>query len=100
MQFGESELTYIRHARQNDQEIPAPILNAPELELGLQIYLQAFFDLQADRISGLSMGNIPSSAVRCYARDMDFDADQSDLLVRYVQKMDAAYIKFRTPSDG
>lgn len=100
VEYGELEKTLIRHARQNRQSLPAPILNAPELNLGLQVYLQAFFDLQADRQSAFSIGRIPSKAIRDYGKDMQFDEDQIDLLNRFVRDMDSAYVKFKEKNNG
>lgn len=99
-EYGELESTLIRHAKQNQESVPAPILNAPELKLGLQVYLQAFFDLEADRQQSMGIGRIPGYAIRRYAKDMEFDEDQSDLLNRYVRAMDIAYIKFKSKKDG
>lgn len=78
---------------QANRALPDNIQNAPELDLGLQLYLQAFFDLDSERNNGMGLARIPSSAVRAYAREFDFSEDQSDSLSFFVSEMDEAHIK-------
>ena len=94
LEYGKSEETIIRHARQNRQPLPAFIQNAPELNLGLQIYLQAFFDLESERPAGFSLSRSPGFAVRRYAKDYDFDEEQFEALDVFIRIMDNAYIDY------
>lgn len=73
--------------------LPSNIENAPELNMGLQLYLQAFFDLDSERSHAFSLVRIPSSAVRSYAREFDFDEDQTEMLDYVITDMDNAYLK-------
>jgi hypothetical protein len=89
------EQTLIRQAMQARRPIPEKILNSPELNLGLQIYLQAFFDLDTERPQGMDVGRIPHSAICAYAKNYNFDADQTDALSYFVLHMDNEYHKYR-----
>lgn len=73
--------------------LPTNIQNAPELDIGLQLYLQAFFDLDSERSHAFSLVRIPSSAIRSYAREFDLDEVQSELLIFYINEMDNAHLK-------
>ena len=72
--------------------LPTNIQNAPELDLGLQLYLQAFFDLDSERSHAFSLVRIPSSAIRKYAWEFDFDDEQCELLTFYIEQMDGAHL--------
>ena len=47
--MGKLEQQIAKQAVQAGREIPDKIANAPQLELGLDLYLSAFFDLESDR---------------------------------------------------
>lgn len=94
------EQNVARQAMQARQPLPTNIQNAPELELGLQLYLQAFFDLDSERSHAFSLVRIPSSAVRNYAREFEFDTDQSSLLEYYITEMDNANLKRLNNKNG
>lgn len=87
------EQNIARQAVQARKALPDNIQNAPELDLGLQLYLQAFFDLDSERLNAFSLVRIPGSAVRTYAREYSFDDEQTALLDYYISEMDAAYLK-------
>lgn len=72
--------------------LPTNIQNAPELIEGLQLYLQAFLDLDSERSHAFSLVRIPSSAIRKYAKEFEFDEDQTELLSYYVKEMDGAHL--------
>lgn len=93
LDFGSIEETIVRRATQAGQPLPTNIQNAPELELGLQLYLQAFFDLDSERSHTFSLVRIPASKIRSYARELELDAVQSELLAFYISEMDGAHLK-------
>lgn len=82
--------------------IPDKIRNAPELRMGLQLYLDAFYDLNTDRPSGWSLMPIPRSAIRDYAVAHDFTDEQKDSLLYHIPLMDQAFRKHHAEhkSDG
>ena len=64
--------------------IPDRILNAPVLREGLQIYLQAFFDLDTERNHGMGLMYIPWSKIKNYAEFYNFSFEETqDLLFIY-----------------
>lgn len=93
LDFAHIEQTIVRQAVQARKSVPTNILEAPELEEGLQLYLQAFFDLDSERSHSFSLVRIPNSAIRNYALDMNLDADQTDELKYFIAEMDGAHLK-------
>ena len=49
LEQGPHEVMIAQQSVRMGQPLPARIANAPELMLGLQVYLQAFFDLDSER---------------------------------------------------
>jgi len=70
--------------------LPPRIANAPELEPGLGIYMQAWSDLSTCRSMG---GRIPWTAAMEYAARMGMDGEQAEDLWYYLTEMDMAYAK-------
>lgn len=84
-----------RQAIANRRPLPKILADEPPTtQLGLSLYLQAFFDLDSERPPSFNgIRRIPKSAVRAYAKEFDFDDDQTDALDYYIGEMDSAYIK-------
>lgn len=73
--------------------IPDAIANAPEVETGLEFYLQAFLDLDSSRSLGLSMGPIPWTAINEWAKRHEVeDQEDFDDLVYMVSRLDAQWV--------
>ena len=72
------------------QPLPERIANAPELQTGLELYLQAFFELDSERSD---LARIPWSSIADYAIAYDFDEDQAADLIDIIRKVDSAHIK-------
>lgn len=90
LDLGPIEQDIARQAMQARKPLPSNIQNAPELDIGLQLYLQAFFDLDSERSHAYALVRIPSSAIRLYAREFEFDETQTELLDVYIAEMDNA----------
>lgn len=75
--------------------LPAAIQNAPELEFGLELYFQSFWELCTCRTGG-GMGIVPLSwlTIREYAAANGFDEEQTDDLLYYARVMDQTYMDF------
>ncbi|WQZ00291.1 tail chaperonin [Escherichia phage Shy] len=73
--------------------MPDRIANAPELELGLQLYLQAFFDLDSERSHSLGLTPISWSSIIGYARAFEFDEEQTESLLFHIRRMDTEHLK-------
>lgn len=80
--------------------LPERIQNAPQLHLGLQLYYDAFFELNTCRTVGMGLGPIPWTAVIDYARAFEFDDEQTDSLIYFVREMDAAFLAQKNKKDG
>lgn len=89
--MGHVEQGLARQAIQMGQPLPERIANAPELKIGLQLYLQAFFDLDSDR----NDGPIPWSSVSNYGKTFSLDVEQTDDLFYFVKRMDTAFLKWK-----
>lgn len=75
------------------QPLPDRIANAPELYEGLQLYLQAFFDLDSERSHGMGITMIPWQSINYYAMAYEFTDDQKEDLMYFIRKMDVAHTK-------
>ncbi|MCW2763976.1 MAG: hypothetical protein JWR85_4177 [Marmoricola sp.] len=78
---------------QSGQPLPDRIANAPELEIGLSLYLDAFFDLDSERSHAAGITAIPYSQIRDYANAYDFDAEQTSDLMFFIRNMDTDHMK-------
>lgn len=83
------EQAIAKQAMQFGQPLPDRIANAPELQAGLQLYLQAFFELDSERNE---LSPIPWSSIADYAAAYDFDEEQTADLFDIIRKVDAAHI--------
>jgi hypothetical protein len=86
------EQNIAKQAVQSGAPIPERIANAPELINGLQIYLQAFFDLDSERNHGFSLSAIPWQSIKEYAETYEFDAEQKEDLLFFIRRMDQAHL--------
>ena len=73
--------------------LPDFIANAPKLETGLQLFLQAFFDLDTERSHSLGVTMIPHSRIREYAKDIELDSEDREDLIYFIREMDLAHTK-------
>lgn len=87
------EQSLARQSAQMGQPLPESIANAPELYSGLEIYLQAFNDLDSERSHAMGITRIPWSAIINYAKINEFNQDQTDDLVYLIRSMDSEHCK-------
>lgn len=80
--------------------VPNKIANAPSLCLGLQIYLDAWFDLNSCRPAGMNEGPIPWTQVEDYGRSMELSQDTLDDLHHHIREMDMEYFSFKKRKQG
>ena len=93
-EVGEAEQNIIKQAKRFNRPLPDRIANAPQLKVELQLYFQAFIELESERPEGFSgLRPIPGGAVRQYARDYEFSGDQTEKLIYFVRKMDKERLK-------
>lgn len=73
--------------------LPEAIKNAPRLHIGLDLFFEAFIDLQGDR-GGMGDGRIPWTAVQTYCMVNDFEPDLAEDCHFYIRAMDDAWLKW------
>lgn len=93
LELGPIEQNIAKQAARAGQPLPDRIANAPELKFGLGFYLQAFFDLDAERSQGWGTGRIPWVAVVAYGTYYECDEEQLECLLHFIRAMDSAHLK-------
>jgi len=91
--MGPHEQTIAKQAVRAGQPIPSRIANAPELHIGLELFINAFFDLDTERQAGFSIGPIPWSKIKEYSEAYRFDEDLTEDLFYFVKALDNAHMK-------
>lgn len=87
------ESSIAKQAMRAGQPLPDRIANAPELENGLQLYLQAFFDLDSERSHVQGPTAIPWTAIADYAKCFEFDEEQTEDLFYFIRRLDGENLK-------
>ena len=75
------------------ESIPDRIANAPTLKLGLELFLQAFFELDTERNHSMGICPIAWSSMKTYSEYYEFDHEQSEDLSFFIRRMDSAHLK-------
>lgn len=75
--------------------IPNKIKNAPTLDMGLELFFNAWFELTSTRPVGMGTGPIPWNVVQDYAERFDFDDFQTEALHYYMGAMDTVYFEYQ-----
>jgi len=86
---------HMRYQDKDESEIPAALLDEPELLQGLALYYNAFWELFSDRQLGMSVGPIPYSSIMMYSREWNLDEEMSHAMLKLVRKMDNAFIEWQ-----
>jgi hypothetical protein len=73
-------------------EPPTWYVDRPEIEPHLQFHWDAFNELATERQIGMAMGPIPRSAIKAYAAEFSFTADEFDDFNQIIRAMDAEYM--------
>ncbi|MGD9210529.1 MAG: hypothetical protein PVI90_07125 [Desulfobacteraceae bacterium] len=94
LEQGPTERFLIENCIRDGRPLPKAIQDAPELDLGLDIYYIAFLHLNTCRSIGWEIGPIPWHIINEYAKSEDIVDDQRDDLFYFIQKMDAAYLEY------
>lgn len=74
--------------------LPQRIQNAPELDLGLQFFFNAWSELGRDRPVGFGPGPIPLSSMYLYAAYHELDEEQVEDLIYFIGAMDTVFLKW------
>jgi hypothetical protein len=94
LEQGPVEQDIIKQAFLMRMPVPEKIRNAPQLRLGLELYLEAFYDLNSCRPAAWGIAPIPWTAMRDYADAYDFEDDQRERLMRHVPLLDQAFRRY------
>lgn len=73
--MGRAEEQIIQQATLEGNPIPDRILNAPDLFLGNDLFLDGFYELDSCRQIGLAKGQIPFTAIVQYCEFYGFDQE-------------------------
>ena len=94
LQYGSAHANAIKRSLPHEAVQPD---DAPILFDGLTFPYNAFNALSSERAIGFGgVGPIPWSAVNDYAKRYRLTLDEFELLLFYVEKMDAAFIDWQT----
>lgn len=91
LEQGPVEQTIIKACMRDGIPLPKKIAEAPELQLGLELYFSAYLDLMTSRNPDSA---ISWATMMGYARAYEFDEEQTDDLIFYVQRLDGAHMKW------
>lgn len=93
LEMGEHEHQIAQMASRMKRRLPERIENAPELEFGNELYLQAFMDLSSCRNSPYGAMPISYFDMVHYSMINDFSSDQFEMLLSVIPPMDSEYTK-------
>lgn len=93
MEQGKTAKSIIDQADRTGMELPEKLQNAPEVELGLGIFYDAFWDLDTCRFE---LGPIPWTAIFTYCEQYEIYGEQREDMFFYVMEMDKAYLDFKS----
>lgn len=85
--MGSIEQNIVNQALRFGQEIPEKIRNKPRLLFGLDLYLNAYFDLRPEAKDGI----IPWSSSIEYAKFYEFDFEDTETMIYMMHEMSSAY---------
>lgn len=75
------------------KQLAGSVAETPELRPGLQLYLEAFFDLDSDRTHNEGLSPIPWRSIKEYAETFGFDEEQTADLFYFVRELDGEHLK-------
>lgn len=87
------ERRIIKQCLRERSPYPDRIAGAPSLNLGLELYFDAFWDLSSCRGAGWSVMPIPWGVVRDYATTFELDEAQQEDLFYLIRVMDNAFLE-------
>lgn len=93
MDLAPVERSVARQMVRDGRNVPDNMASAPELRVGLQFYIEAFFDLDSERTHGESLAPIPWGKIKDYAEAYECDEEQTADLIYLVKQMDADHLK-------
>jgi hypothetical protein len=92
--MGQAEQRIIRQCYARRKSLPDRIEHAPDLLLGLELYFNAFTELNTCRNSGWGAGPIPSWCIGEYCDRLGLTPDESEDMYYHIRKLDEAFLKY------
>lgn len=92
LEQGRTEAVILEQCRRDNLPVPAAIANAPELEFGANLFLNAFVELSSCRSQD---GPIPWTAMIDYCTVNELDAELRDELMYIVRSVDSDIMAYR-----
>lgn len=90
--MGKDERDIVEKCIRTRQRIPDAIVNAPELQAGLNLFYVAFLDLTSCRALGFAQGPIPWLAINKYCEANEITGEQREDVFYHVTHMDKVYL--------
>lgn len=84
----------IRECYLRKKALPDRIQNAPDLFLGLELFFQAFVELNTCRSTGWSAGPIPSWAISEFAERVGLSEEETEDMHYHMRMMDGEFLKY------
>lgn len=107
LEQGSVEQNIIQQCMRERLPLPERIQNAAQIELGLELYYGAFFDLHTCRPLGMAEGAIRWMDIHDYCDRLGVSEDQREDMHYHIRVMDNAYLEWRgkkvkeaTPTKG
>lgn len=95
LEQGPVEQTILQQCQREGLPLPKRIQNAPQLELGLELYYGAFFDLNSCRPVGMEEGPIRWIDIHDYCDRLEIVGDQRDDMHYHIRSMDNAFLEWK-----
>jgi hypothetical protein len=74
--------------------LPDRIQNAPELNLGSELFYTGILELTSCRQMGMGIGPIPLLAILEYCLINGIDGEQREDFIWFIQRLDSKYIEW------
>lgn len=87
------EAIIIQQAIRLKAPLPEKIANFPDLEPGLDYYLEIYLDLCSDKSVGFGEGPIPWTSLNEYAKRDKIEGEDFDRMVQLIRFVDAEIMK-------
>lgn len=100
LEQGPHEANILRDCLRTGRPYPQSIQNAPELRLGLNLFMQAFTDLDSSRMMSMQVGRIPWATIYDYCERIGVSGEQREDVIFQVQAMDVWYINWNKAKNG
>jgi hypothetical protein len=95
LEQGPTEQGLIQMCVRERRPLPQALMNAPELQEGLEFYYLAFMDLTTERSIGFAEGPIPWSRIEQWADAHDVYDELREDLHYHIRTLDLAYLEYR-----